>query len=182
VTSDPAALPAAAIANVDAVIALGEAPDAALAAIARAGGRAAPALDAGARSPGAAAAWLTRTGEAMWILPARAAPAEDKRHRRQPAAAELPPERSFYFRGPEAKLNLRAQSLPLFLQLADGVDEGTWTHHLARGDYSNWLRKCVEDDALADEVAAVERDARLAPRESRARVRAAVEGRYELPG
>jgi hypothetical protein len=43
-----------------------------------------------------------------------------------------------------------------------------------------WLRKCVEDDELADEVAAVERDTRLGPRESRARVRAAVEGRYEL--
>jgi hypothetical protein len=117
----------------------------------------------------------------VWISPTRAAPAAARRLRRQRAAADLPPERSFYFRGPEARLNLRAQSLPLFLQLAEGLDEGTWTHHLARGDYSRWLRKCVEDDALADEVASVERTPGLAPRESRARVRAAVEERYELP-
>jgi hydroxymethylpyrimidine pyrophosphatase-like HAD family hydrolase len=181
VTSQPAALPASALAGVDAAIALGETPRTAIEAIARATGRAAPVVADGARRAGDALAWLTRTGEAVWIRPARAAPAEDRRHRRQPAVPELPPERSFYFRGPEAKLNLRAQSLPLFLQLAEGVDEGTWTHHLARGDYSAWLRKCVEDDALADEVAAVERAAYLAPRESRARVRAAVEGRYELP-
>jgi hypothetical protein len=166
---------------VDAVIALGDSQQDAVAAIARAAGEVAPAPRGGTRRAGDALAWLTRAGEAAWIRPARAAPAEDRRHRRQAAAAELPPERSFYFRGPDAKLNLRAQSLPLFLQLAEGVDEGTWTHHLARGDYSSWLRNCVEDDALADEVAAVERDARLPPRESRARVRAAVEGHYEMP-
>jgi hydroxymethylpyrimidine pyrophosphatase-like HAD family hydrolase len=179
VTSDPLALPGSALAGVDAVIALGEAPEETAAAIARAAGEAAPAVH-GSRRPGDALAWLRRGGGAAWVRPARAAPTEDRRHRRQPAVAELPPDRSFYFRGPHARLNLRAQTLPLFLQLADGVDEDTWTHHLARGDYSVWLRKCVEDDELADEVAAVERDTRLGPRESRARVRAAVEERYEL--
>ena len=181
VTSQAAAMPPSALGAIDAVIALGPAPQAAIGAIARAAGRAAPALDGGLRRAGDALAWLTRDGGAVWTSPARAAPAEDRRHRRQSAAAELPPERSFYFRGPDARLNLRAQTLPLFLQLAEGVDEGTWTHHLVRGDYSSWLRTCVEDDALADEVAAVERTPHLAPRESRARVRAAVEGRYELP-
>ena len=181
VTSQAAAMPPSALGAIDAVIALGPAPQAAIGAIARAAGRAAPALDGGLRRAGDALAWLTRDGGAVWTSPARAAPAEDRRHRRQSAAAELPPERSFYFRGPDQRLNLRAQTLPLFLQLAEGVDEGTWTHHLVRGDYSSWLRTCVEDDALADEVAAVERTPHLAPRESRARVRAAVEGRYELP-
>ena len=181
VTSQAEAMPAPTLARLDAVIALGEAPRAAIAAIARAAGSPAPACDGPPRRAGDALAWLVRTGEAFWMRPVPAALAQDRRHRRQVAAAELPPERSFYFRGPEAKLNLRAQSLPLFLQLADGVDEGTWAHHLARGDYSSWLRSCVEDDALADEVAAVERAPHLAPRESRARVRAAVEGHYELP-
>jgi hydroxymethylpyrimidine pyrophosphatase-like HAD family hydrolase len=181
VTSDPLALPPSTLGGVDVVIALGEAPEDAVAAIARAAGAAAPAAH-GIRRPGDALAWLPRGGATAWIRPVRAAPAEDRRHRRQPAAAELPPERSFYFRGPHAQLNLRAQTLPLFLQLADGVDEGTWTYHLAHGDYSTWLRTCVEDDELADEVAAVERDTRLAPHESRARVRAAIERRYELPG
>jgi hypothetical protein len=41
-------------------------------------------------------------------------------------------------RGPENALNLRAQNLMIFLQLADGVDDRTWQHHLHAGDYSRW--------------------------------------------
>ena len=44
--------------------------------------------------------------------------------------------KSFYFRGPENALNLRAQNLMIFLQMAAGVDEATWLHHLHAGDYS----------------------------------------------
>ena len=44
------------------------------------------------------------------------------------------------FGGPEGKLNLRAQNLQMFLQLAEGVDEETWMHHLRQGDYSRWFR------------------------------------------
>src|SRR5205823_4627265 len=55
----------------------------------------------------------------------RVAPAksEQRRHLRKYAEGELPPERSFYFRGPQKKMNLRAQNLFLFLQMAEGVDE-----------------------------------------------------------
>ena len=82
---------------------------------------------------------------------------ERKRHVRKYAAGELRPDKSFYFRGAAGKLNLRAQNLQVFLQLAEGVDDETWLHHLARGDYSRWLRDAIRDEALADEVAEVER-------------------------
>jgi len=45
-----------------------------------------------------------------------------RRHTRKYAEGELDEDRSFYFRGPEGRLNLRAQNLALFLQIAEGVD------------------------------------------------------------
>jgi hypothetical protein len=58
---------------------------------------------------------------------------ERRRHVRKYSAGELTEEQSFYFRGPEGKLKIRAQNLALFLQLGEGVDEETWLHHFARG-------------------------------------------------
>jgi hypothetical protein len=112
------------------------------------------------------------------VAPSRA---ERRRHRRKYAEGELPPERSFHFRGPHRRLNLRAQNLVLFLQIGDGVDDETWLHHLRQGDYSRWVRASIKDEALADELAAVERDESVGAPEGRARIRSAVEERYTLP-
>ena len=104
-----------------------------------------------------------------------------RRHRRKYAEGRLGKDTSFYFRGPDGKLNLRAHNLILFVDLADGVDEATWQWHRQNGDYSRWLRDCVKDGDLAGEIAAIEQDAD-APAEARRRVRAAVEQRYTAPG
>src|SRR5205085_3403335 len=57
----------------------------------------------------------------------RAAPreVEHRRHIRKYTEGELPPDRSFFFRGPEDRLNLRAANLVRFCELAEGVDEAT---------------------------------------------------------
>ena len=81
-----------------------------------------------------------------------------RRHARKYSEGELGEDRSFYFRGPDGALSLRAQNLSLFLQIAAGVDDRTWLHHLRAGDYSAWIRDAIKDEDLADEVAAVERD------------------------
>ena len=66
----------------------------------------------------------------------------------------------------------------MFCQLTEGVDEGTWRHHLAAGDYSQWLRGCIKDEELA-EVAAVEATAdEGGADDSREEIRAAIEKRY----
>jgi hypothetical protein len=57
-----------------------------------------------------------------------------KRHTRKYAEGSLGEDRSFYFRGPDDALNLRAQNLVLFIQISGGVDDLTWMHHLRRGD------------------------------------------------
>lgn len=106
---------------------------------------------------------------------------ERKRHTRKYAEGELGPDRSFYFRGPKRALNLRAQNLMLFLQIADGVDDATWEHHLRAHDYSNWLRTAIKNDDLAEEVERFERDASLAARDSRKRVSEAILRHYTVP-
>ena len=109
--------------------------------------------------------------------------AERRRHIRKYAEGELPPHRSFYFHGPEGKLNLRAQNLQMFLQLAEGVGEETWLHHLRRGDYSRWFREMIKDDELAQNARAVEAEAAggSAAEDSLARIRALIEERYTAP-
>jgi hydroxymethylpyrimidine pyrophosphatase-like HAD family hydrolase len=106
---------------------------------------------------------------------------EQRRHTRKYAVGQLPPDRSFYFRGPEGKLNLRAQNLLQFLELAAGVDDDTWTYHFRQGDYSRWFRDVIKDSELAAAAAAVERDRFLSRDNAIAALRAAVESRYTLP-
>lgn len=129
-----------------------------------------------------------RSGEMMvWQLPEANPPEkimlepakiELRRHKRKYAAGELGEDKSFYFRGPQGKLNIRAQNLNLFAQIAEGIDEETWSFHLRQHDYSDWLREAVKDDAVADEIAAVERDKKLSPAESRARILETIRKHY----
>jgi hydroxymethylpyrimidine pyrophosphatase-like HAD family hydrolase len=127
--------------------------------------------------------YLWSRSPALASGPVRLVPSkiERRRHIRKYAEGELPPERSFYFRGPEGKLNLRAQNLILFLQLAEGVDEATWKFHLDQGDYSRWFRERIKDDTLADEAVAIEQRTDLPAEESRALIRALIEKHYTLP-
>lgn len=106
---------------------------------------------------------------------------ERRRHLRKYAEGELPADRSFYFRGPEGKLNLRAQNLIQFMDLADGVDDDTWLHHLRRGDISEWLRRAIKDEPLADRVATIERNERIDALASRKMIRGIIEATYTLP-
>jgi len=114
-------------------------------------------------------------------LRAIAGTGDRRRHRRKYAEGRLGTDTSFYFRGAEEKLNLRAHNLTMFVDLADGIDEATWVWHRDRGDYSRWLRDCVKDVELAEEVAGIEADG-TGPAEARRQVRAAIERRYTAPG
>jgi HAD superfamily hydrolase (TIGR01484 family) len=104
-----------------------------------------------------------------------------KRHTRKYAEGELGADGSFYFRGPEGALNLRAQNLMIFLQMAEGVDDATWTHHLRAQDYSKWFASKIKDQELAAEAAAVEQDDALDPHQSRAAIAESVKRRYTVP-
>ena len=106
---------------------------------------------------GQALVWFARRASAKPILVnSRLAKGERRRHRRNYAEGELSPEQSFYFRGAQNKLNLRAQNLATFLQLADGIDDETWLFHLKRGDYSNWFGNTIKDADLAEAARRIE--------------------------
>jgi hydroxymethylpyrimidine pyrophosphatase-like HAD family hydrolase len=162
------------------VLAIGPGQDETLRVFCQAAGLDLPPIGAAPAEKKTKMLWSRRTNgvQNIQLAPSHS---DRRRHSRKYAEGELPPERSFYFRGPKGKLNLRAQNLILFLQIADGVDDATWTFHLRAGDYSTWLRKRIKDHDLADEVAAIETHKKLTPEESRAQVRAAIERRYTLP-
>jgi hypothetical protein len=128
--------------------------------------------------PGELLLWKPGSKEAPRKVKAYPGKTERRRHRRKYAEGELPPDRSFYFRGPEGKLNLRAQNLTLFLQLADGVDDETWEHHRKEGDYSKWFAESVKDEELSAAAKQVEALDDIDPEQSRAMIRAAIERDY----
>lgn len=105
---------------------------------------------------------------------------EHTRHRRKYAEGQLAPEKSFYFRGPHGSLNLRAQNLTLFCQLAEGIDDETWVYHLERNDYSRWFRYCIHDDDLAAETELIATQTESTVAESKARILAAIQRNYIL--
>ena len=106
---------------------------------------------------------------------------EHQRHTRKYAEGELGEDKSFYFRGPEGRLNLRAQNLMVFIQLGEGVDDDTWQYHLRQGDYARWFRDAIKDEDLADEAARIAEQPSIGVAESRAGIKAVIEERYTAP-
>jgi hypothetical protein len=115
------------------------------------------------------------------VITARRPKEKLKRHLRKYAEGELGEDKSFYFRGPNRTLNLRAQNLSTFVQLADGIDDETWLHHLRAGEYSEWFRDAIKDPKLAVEIRTVEQDERLSARDSRSRIKEMIVQRYTAP-
>ena len=167
--------------TVDIAVALGERPSNTLQAVANHKGLSLPPISDAELKPGEAVLWRVAAGQTPQPFMMTVSRMERRRHRRKYAEGELPPERSFYFRGPEGKLNLRAQNLIMFRQLADGVDDETWLHHLRNGDYSRWMETAIKDRSLAQVIHEVEDMPDVSAHDSRQRVASAIEERYTLP-
>jgi HAD superfamily hydrolase (TIGR01484 family) len=178
VTAHPEALAPAVLQTMGWVAATGRGAGDALHAFAASAGVSPPETPPGALAPGEALVWNPRFPFAPLRVRVEPPSIERRRERRREAAGELPPDRSFWFRGPEGRLNLRAQNLALFVQIAEGLDDDTWNFHLWRGDYSEWLLNSVRDPELAQAVRLVEKERDAAAAASRARVREAVEARH----
>jgi hydroxymethylpyrimidine pyrophosphatase-like HAD family hydrolase len=180
VTVHPDRLAPAVLEMIDVVIAVGASPERTLREFARAVGREPPAVSPPEAEEGQVACWLARGGEDAFRMRVIYGHAERIRHRRKYAEGDVR-YNSFYFRGPAGRQNLRAQNLNVFSQLADGIDEETWTYHLRRHDYSRWMREVIKNRELADTVEDIESRHDLGDAQTRSLVRAAVEARYTLP-
>ena len=181
ITVHPEHLAAQVVEELDVAIVLGKAPAETMRAIAARLPERAVEVPAEPLETGRAIVWDRRAERPPIAISFDQGRTERRRHIRKYAEGELPPERSFFFRGPNGKLNLQAQNLFLFVQIGDGVDDATWLHHLHRGDYSRWFREKIKDDDLSAAAGRIERDNRLSARESRALIRKIIEDRYRLP-
>jgi len=129
---------------------------------------------------GKVVAWLVGDEQLPFTVEPQPCRAERIRHHRKYAEGNLR-YHSFYFRGPEGRLNLRAQNLWMFCQIADGLDEQTWMFHLRRRDYSRWFRQAIRDEYLAQQTERIELRADLTWLQSRHLIRELVGARYTLP-
>jgi len=181
ITVHPGSVDRKALARFDTILAIGERPDRTLGEFCEAIGEPVPRLcpDPEKLPTGDAVVWRRGESEAV-VIHTQPPRTERKRHSSKYAEGNLGANRSFYFRGPESALNLKAPNLFQFLQLADGVDDATWEFHRQNGDYSRWLREQVKDAELADIVAEVE-CSEASPKESRSALRSEIEKRYTLP-
>lgn len=180
VTVHPGSVAPAVLNTIDTLLVVGDRPVETVLELCQAAGRPPPEIRATERLPtGHALYW--KIGEPGTAVIRVEPPRQERtRHSRKYVEGNLGHARSFYFRGREAKLNLRAHNLLLFVQLGEGVDEETWEFHRRQGDYSRWFRDEVKDEQLASEAEAIEQSD-MTPADSRAAIRAAVEKRYTLP-
>jgi HAD superfamily hydrolase (TIGR01484 family) len=181
ITVHPESIAQALLTSVDLILAVGESPERTIRAFCEALGESPPEVPPTHLEPREVLAWWRRSQDRPIRVRSTPPRSERRRHSRKYAEGNLGPERSFHFRGPGGKLNLRAQNLNLFLQLADGVDDETWMFHLREGDYSQWFRGRIKDAEMAEEVARIEHQSGITPQGSRSAIREAVERRYTLP-
>lgn len=148
--------------------------------------RAAELLDQPVRFPdeevrlGEALIWERRSRDDAYKIELLPTHAEVKRHGTRYARGEISEEHSFYFTGADHRMRLRAQNLSIFLQIAEGIEDAIWSYHLRRGDYANWFRYVIRDEELAQAAERIARE-HLSARESRERMRRAIEEAYTLP-
>lgn len=181
ITVHPDLLSNALLERITTVLALGANASETLAGFARSIKQQVPPHESQSLNAGEFVMWSRDKAEVPIKVLAHPCKMERLRHSRKYAVGELPPDRSFYFRGQGEKMNLRAQNLMLFLQLGEGIDDETWEYHLRRGDYSRWFREGIKDDNLAASAARIEGLKALTPQESRELIRTAVERDYTLP-
>ncbi|MFN8554225.1 MAG: HAD family hydrolase [Candidatus Obscuribacterales bacterium] len=105
---------------------------------------------------------------------------EHRRHVRKYAQGDVGYHRSFFFTGPDFRLNLQASNLRIFVRIADGVDDDTWLHHLHLGHYAKWFQEVIKDQELAD-LAESLAHSDVSAAESRNAINNFIHSRYTLP-
>jgi hypothetical protein len=184
ITTRPELVASRALTPVEVVIAVGDDPGATISSACAILGQPDPSASVSLdhAHAGTAVVWKRSAPERELIVATIPPSGERRRHIRKYAEGELAPEKSFFFRGPDRKQNLRAQNLMTFIQLVDGVDDETWQYHLKRNDYSTWMRIAIGDNDLSEAVRRTEDDALLESRTTRDGIIAAVRERYTSPG
>jgi hypothetical protein len=181
VTVHPGRVAPAMLKEVDVALSVGQEPAKTFSEFLGAAGTAAPALEPAVLAPGEALAYWVKERRGPYKLIPTPPRGERQRYRRKYVEGRLPDDRVFVFRGQERKLKLRAYNLTTFLELAAGVDDGTWLHHLRSREYSKWFREGFQDDEVAREIERIESKHANDAAASREAVHKVVQERYSLP-
>ncbi len=179
ITLEPGKVSPAALVAVDTLLSVGDTAGETIRAFQRSVGDARDGVPHLRLPRGEAALWL-RGDARLSLFRVRTPESEHRRHRRKYAEGQLEPERQFHFRGPNHRLNLRAQNLAQFVELAEGVDDDTWLYHLKHGDYSQWFSTVIKDRALADRARAIEGESHPSAERTRAEIKSAIAERYTV--
>ncbi|WP_445679884.1 HAD family hydrolase [Radicibacter daui] len=179
ITLDPAAMAHPILRSVHVVLAFGSAAPHILRSMAQALGIEAP--EVSAPEAGCLLWWSPWSGDPPVTVRLSIPEQCHKRHAGKYAAGDVGAERSFWFRGPHKEMNIRARNLYEFLDIADGVSDAVWLHHLQAGDYSAWFRHVIKDTTLAVQAAAIEARHRLSASESRRLIGKAIRRHYAAP-
>ncbi|MBW4685092.1 MAG: HAD-IIB family hydrolase [Komarekiella atlantica HA4396-MV6] len=180
ITVHPDQIASAGLSLINTILTVGNSPEENIKMFCETLGDCSPKLQPQSLEAGEALAWFREITEPFCfrITPGHT---ERRRHVRKYAEGELGQDKSFYFRGAQGKLNLRAQNLILFTQIAEGVDDETWLYHLQQGDYSSWFQEAIKDESLAEEAEKIEQRSQISSGESRAAIKEAIAQRYTLP-
>lgn len=181
ITVHPDQVAAPALSLIDTILSVGKSPEENIKQLCEVVGNFPPKLAPQTLQPGEALVWFRKQNTEPLRFRFKPGRTERRRHLRKYAEGELGEDKSFYFRGAEGKLNLRAQNLILFTQMAEGVDDETWLYHLQQGDYSRWFQEAIKDDSLAQEAEKIEKNPDTSAKESRTAIKQAIEQRYTLP-
>lgn len=124
ITVSPQQLDGAFLRQVNLMLAMGPSAGKAVRELAKATDRTVPNVDdmlgQTQLQPGEAVLWRLTEPAPEGVIRLEPGTKHRLRHRRKYAEGLLIPERSFYFRGPESALNLRAHNLVLFVEIAEG--------------------------------------------------------------
>jgi hydroxymethylpyrimidine pyrophosphatase-like HAD family hydrolase len=105
------------------------------------------------------------------------------RHLRKYADSQVPADQRFFFRDPEGRILMAADSFGAFRDAVASAPEGTLAHHAARGDFSRWVLDVFGDRTLGHQVRKLEaRWTRGEIRDLRPRLKELVAVRYGADG
>jgi HAD superfamily hydrolase (TIGR01484 family) len=181
ISSEPKSLSLAFLKAVRYVVTVGAAAAESLRAYCETVGIPAPVIAGPVPGSGQALVWDRLSSQPAQTVPIESPSHEHQRHIRKYAEGDLGEDKSFYFRGSRGALHLRAQNLALFLQMAEGVDDGTWLYHLKRHDYSRWFNEAIKDEELASEARQLEDRLASDAMQSRRAMRDLIARRYTAP-
>jgi DNA helicase HerA-like ATPase len=180
ITVSPQSMTDDVLRTIDTVLAFPNTSEEALAHLARTLGFEAPALR-NRLDGGEVFVWFREQGKAALEVKIDEPHQLHRRHNGKYAVGDVGEWHSFYFRGQDDGMNLKAKNTCEFVEHSRLLDDAVWEYHLRRKDYSAWFRNVIKDDELAHEIKAIEEDRRLTPHESRDKVCRIVLAHYAAP-